>query len=68
MVRGQVMTTKTFAEVQILAEQVGAAGRALTSASRASTRAVFPGQGTPVSRPAQAAIGAFTHTFGCDTR
>jgi hypothetical protein len=53
MVRGQVTTTMTFAEVQILAEQVGAAGRALTSASRASTRAVFPGQGTPVGRSRQ---------------
>ena len=50
MVRGQVTTIMTFAKVQILAEQVGAAGRALTSASRASTRVVFPGQGTPVGR------------------
>jgi hypothetical protein len=50
MMRGQVTTTMTFAEVQILAEQVGAAGRALTSASRASTRVVFPRQCNPVGR------------------
>jgi hypothetical protein len=47
---GQVTTTMKFAEDQILAEQVGAAGRALTSASRAFTRVVFPGQGYPVGR------------------
>jgi hypothetical protein len=53
MVRGQVTTTMKFAEVQSFAEQVGASRRALNSASRASIRVVFPGQGTPVgsSRP-----------------
>jgi hypothetical protein len=33
MVRSQVTPTMTFAEVQILAEQVGAAGRALNSSN-----------------------------------
>jgi hypothetical protein len=37
-VRGQVTPTMTFAEVQLLAEQAGAAGRALASLSRATSR------------------------------
>jgi hypothetical protein len=43
MVRGRVTTTMTFAEVQILAEQVGEAGRALSTMSRATIRVGTPG-------------------------
>jgi hypothetical protein len=38
MVRAQVTSKMTFAEVQIIAEQIGTAGRALTSPSRFSQR------------------------------
>ena len=37
-VRGQVTTTMTFAEVQLLAEQAGTASRALNSLTKASPR------------------------------
>ena len=43
MVRGQVTPNMTFAEVQIHAEQVGAAGRAITSPVRYSPRLMPPG-------------------------
>lgn len=43
MVRGQVTPNMTFAEVQIHAEQVGAAGRAIISPARYSPRLVPPG-------------------------
>jgi hypothetical protein len=43
MVRGQVTPNMTSAEVQIHAEQVGAAGRAILSPARYSSRLVPPG-------------------------
>jgi hypothetical protein len=43
MVCGQVTPNMTFAEVQIHAEQVGAAGRAILSPARHSPRIVPPG-------------------------
>jgi hypothetical protein len=43
MVRGQVTPNMTFAEVQIHAEQVGAAGRAILSPARYSPLLVPPG-------------------------
>jgi hypothetical protein len=43
MVRGQVTPNMTFAEVEIHAEQVGAAGRAILSPARYSHRLMPPG-------------------------
>jgi hypothetical protein len=54
-VRGQVTPTMTFAEVQILAEQAGNAGRALTSPTRASIRLPTTGLTPLRSKPIVAA-------------
>jgi hypothetical protein len=45
MVRGQITPSITFAEVQILAEQVGAAGRALTSSEDQPLKCCYPKRG-----------------------
>ena len=54
-VRGQVTTTMTFAEVQLLAEQAGTASRALNSFAKASPRLGNPGFHSLRSRPVVAA-------------
>jgi hypothetical protein len=54
-VRGQVTPTMTFAEVQILAEQAGTAGRALTSPGRAFIRLQTTGLTPLRSKPIVAA-------------
>jgi hypothetical protein len=43
MVRSQITTTMTFAEVQILSEQVGEAGKSLSAMSRATMKVNIPG-------------------------
>jgi hypothetical protein len=43
MVRGQVTPTMTFAEVQIIAEQIGTSGRSLSLPSRYSPRLITAG-------------------------
>jgi hypothetical protein len=54
-VRGQVTTTMTFAEIQLVAEQTGTASRALTSLTKASPRLGNPGFNSLRSHPVVAA-------------
>jgi hypothetical protein len=60
-VRGQMLPTMTFAEVQVLAEQAGHAGRALNSPAKASPRTGSPGFQALRSRPVVAATAGSFH-------
>jgi hypothetical protein len=56
MVRGQVTSTMTFAEVQIIAEQIGTAGRSLSLPCRYSPRLISTGSVPVRSRTSVAAM------------